>query len=258
MIRAPSDTDVPVHAMHEQPRIIVVDDEADLREMIGEYLSGHGFAIRLAADGASLGSLLAEAPADLVLLDVNMPGEDGFSIARHLRSTSDACIIMLTAAADVIDRVVGLEIGADDYITKPFDLRELLARIRSVLRRSEPSSASSALADRSAGEPDRVRFGNTTLVIGSRQLLRDDGSELKLTAMEFDLLLVFARHPNRVLSRDQLLEFAHNRGWEPFDRSIDIRITRIRRKVEVDPAKPRVIKTVRGSGYMFVPFMVGP
>lgn len=253
MIIPPSNTDMPLHAMNEQPRIIVVDDEAGLREMVGEYLSSHGFAIRLAADGASLRSLLADAPADLVLLDVNMPGEDGLSITRHLRSTSDAHIVMLTAADDVIDRVIGLEIGADDYITKPFDLRELRARIRSVLRRSGRAPVPSALADASAGDADHVRFGITTLDLGSRQLRHDDGSELKLTAMEFDLLLVFARHPNRVLSRDQLLEFAHNRGWEPFDRSIDIRIARIRRKIELDPTKPQSIKTVRGGGYMFVP-----
>ena len=253
MILPRSNTHVPLHAMNEQPRIIVVDDEAGLREMVGEYLSSHGFAIRLAADGASLRSLLADAPADLVLLDVNMPGEDGLSITRHLRTTSDAHIVMLTAADDVIDRVVGLEIGADDYITKPFDLRELRARIRSVLRRSGRAPVPGALADpSSAGNPDHVRFGITTLDLGARRLLRDDGSELKLTAMEFDLLLVFARHPNRVLSRDQLLEFAHNRGWEPFDRSIDIRIARIRRKIEVDPTKPQTIKTVRGAGYMFV------
>jgi DNA-binding response OmpR family regulator len=238
--------------MKEQPQIIVVDDEVGLREMVGEYLSGHGFATRLAADGASLRSLLAEAPADLVLLDVNMPGEDGLSITRHLRSTTDAQIIMLTAADDVVDKIIGLEVGADDYITKPFDLRELRARIRSVLRRSGRPLDASATAVAAAGSPDQVRFGITTLDLGSRRLLRDDGNELKLTAMEFDLLLVFARHPNRVLSRDQLLEFAHNRGWEPFDRSIDIRIARIRRKIEFDPTKPESIKTIRGAGYMFV------
>ena len=234
--------------MTEQPRIIVVDDEIGLREMVGEYLADHGFAIRLAGDGATLRALLDQAPADLVLLDVNMPGEDGLTITRYLRQTCNVLIIMLTAAGEVIDRVVGLELGADDYIAKPFDLRELRARIGSVLRRAArlPSAAEAEPAD-------CVRFGVATLDLGSRRLRRDDGAELKLTAMEFDLLLAFARHPNRMLSRDQLLDLAHNRGSEPFDRSIDIRITRIRRKIEVDPAKPQVIKTVRGGGYMFVP-----
>lgn len=234
--------------MTEQPRIIVVDDEIGLREMVGEYLANHGFAIRLAGDGATLRALLDQAPADLILLDVNMPGEDGLTITRYLRQTCNVLIIMLTAAGEVIDRVVGLELGADDYIAKPFDLRELRARIGSVLRRAArlPSAAEAEPAD-------CVRFGVATLDLGSRRLRRDDGAELKLTAMEFDLLLAFARHPNRMLSRDQLLDLAHNRGSEPFDRSIDIRITRIRRKIEVDPAKPQVIKTVRGGGYMFVP-----
>lgn len=234
--------------MADQARIIIVDDEPDLRDMVGEYLSTHGFAVRKAGDGAELRRLLVDAPADLVLLDVNMPGEDGFQIARHLRGTTDLPVIMLTAAGDVVDRVVGLEIGADDYITKPFDLRELRARIGSVLRRVERRGNSEDVGE----SADRVRFGVTVLDLGSRRLRHDDGTELKLTAMEFDLLLAFARHPNRVLSRDQLLEFAHNRDWEPFDRSIDIRITRIRRKIEIDPAKPQVIKTVRGGGYMFV------
>jgi DNA-binding response OmpR family regulator len=236
--------------MPEQPRIIVVDDEPGLREMVGEYLSNHGFAIRLAGDGAALRALLAEAPADLILLDLNMPGEDGLAITRHLRGSSDVRIIMLTAAGEVIDRVVGLEIGADDYIAKPFDLRELRARIGSVLRRA--ASAPVAEADE-APATERVRFGVATLDLHSRRLHHDDGTELKLTAMEFDLLVAFAQHPNRMLSRDQLLDLAHNRDAEPFDRSIDIRITRIRRKIEVDPAKPQVIKTVRGGGYMFVP-----
>jgi len=243
--------------MTEQRRIIVVDDEVDLREMVGEYLANHGYAVRLAGDGTSLRALLVESPADLIILDVNMPGEDGLAITRHLRSTSDVLIVMLTAADEVIDRVVGLEIGADDYITKPFDLRELRARVGSALRRAALARTPNAPAEAAADASDSVRFGNTILDLGSRRLRHDDGTELKLTAMEFDLLLAFARHPNRVLSRDQLLELAHNRGWEPFDRSIDIRITRIRRKIEADPTKPQTIKTVRGGGYMFVPSKAG-
>jgi two-component system phosphate regulon response regulator OmpR len=241
--------------MAEPSRLIVVDDEPGLREMVAEYLGKHGFAVRTAADGKALDACLAEAPADLVLLDIAMPGEDGLSIARRLRATTDLPIIMLTAADDVVDRVVGLEIGADDYIAKPFDLRELRARIGAVLRRVRraPRPATAAPpATEATGPTERVPFGKVTLDLAGRRLLRGDGAEVKLTAMEFDLLEAFARHPNRVLSRDRLLDLAHNRDWEPFDRSIDIRIARIRRKVEPDPSKPQVIKTVRGAGYMFV------
>jgi two-component system phosphate regulon response regulator OmpR len=232
-------------------RIVVVDDDGGVREMITDYLAQHGYEVRAAADGAALDRLLAEATPDLILLDVNMPGEDGFSIARRLRA-EDALlpIIMLTAMGEVVDRVVGLEIGTDDYIVKPFDLRELRARIGAVLRRSRVSSAPGK-----APAPDemrRVAFGTVTLDLESRRLVRADGSEERLTAMEFDLLQAFAKNPNRVLSRDKLLDLAHQKEMEPFDRSIDIRIARLRRKIEVDPAKPQVIKTERGGGYIFV------
>lgn len=240
----------------ERARLIAVDDEPELREMLTEYLARHGFDVRGAAGGHELDEMLAERPADLLLLDVNMPGEDGLSIARRLRMTSTVPIMMLTSASDVIDRVVGLEIGADDYVTKPFDLRELLARIRSVLRRAklEPATRANPVAE-SDGAPAsgrHVRFGSVRLDLDQRCLIRADGETSVLTAMEFDLLQAFAQHPDRVLNRDQLLDFAHNRGWEPFDRSIDIRVARIRRKIEIDPAKPEVIKTIRGVGYLFV------
>lgn len=237
-----------------QPSLIIVDDEADLRAMVAEYLGKQGFSVATANGGAELDARLEEGKPDLILLDVNMPGEDGFSIARRVRGRTDIPIIMLTAAEEVVDRVVGLEIGADDYITKPFDLREVRARIRSVLRRVR-LKASAAPEAAPAGQPPapRAPFGRVWLDLDGRCLVRPDGEQEMLTAMEFDLLAAFARNPHRVLSRDRLLDLAHHRGWEPFDRSIDIRVTRIRKKIEVDPAKPQVIKTVRGAGYIYVP-----
>jgi two-component system phosphate regulon response regulator OmpR len=236
--------------MSEGAQIIVVDDEAELRAMVAEYLTGQGFEVRAAASGAELDLRLAERPADLVILDVHMPGEDGLSIARRLRALSNVPILMLTAASDIVDRVLGLEMGADDYLTKPFDLRELRARVRTLLRRAAPAAAPPAPA---APDPDRyVQFGRVRLDLEGRQLIDGDNRAQRLTAMEFDLLEVFARHPDRPLSRDRLLSLAHNRDWDVFDRSIDIRVARLRRKVEPDPAKPTVIKTVHGVGYVFV------
>ena len=238
--------------MATQARLIVVDDEPDLRAMLAEYLGKYGFAVRTASGGRELDTWLADESPDLLILDVNMPDEDGFSIARRIRAQSSVPILMLTAAGDVIDRVVGLELGADDYITKPFDLRELRARIQAILRRVTAPPPPQPVQP----EPlpaSHVRFGPLLLDLDARRLLQQDGTELEITAMEFDLLAAFAQNPNRVLSRDRLLDLAHNRDWEPFDRSIDVRIARIRRKVESDPAKPQVIKTVRGAGYIFVP-----
>ena len=231
-------------------QIILVDDEPGLRELVEEYMSNHGFIVRSAASGAALDALFAEQRPDLVLLDVNLGPDDGFAIARRLRASQpDLPIIMLTAMGEVIDRVVGLELGADDYITKPFDLRELRARIRTILRRATP-----AKSERTTEEGrELVSFGHKSLDLSRRCLVDGHGQEEKLTAMEFDLLQAFARHPNRVLSRDQLLDLAHQRGTDPFDRSIDIRVTRIRRKIEEQPDKPQIIKTVRGSGYIYLP-----
>ena len=236
----------------ELRRIIVVDDEPALRDMVAEYLSNHGFEVQTAHSGQALNDRLSERRADLVLLDVNLGPDDGFAIARRLRASEpDLPIIMLTAMGEVIDRVVGLELGADDYVTKPFDLRELRARIRTVLRRAAPAEP---VAGSSANEArELISFGHKSLDLSKRCLVDADGREEKLTAMEFDLLQAFARHPNRVLSRDQLLDLAHQRGMDPFDRSIDIRVTRIRRKIEQQPDKPQIIKTVRGSGYIYLP-----
>jgi two-component system phosphate regulon response regulator OmpR len=185
----------------------------------------------------------------VVLLDLKLPGEDGLSLARWLREHHDLAIIMVTAAGEVVDRVVGLEVGADDYIGKPFDPRELRARLKSVLRRTRGGGKPA----KAAGANRRVKIGRCTLDLDTHQLLDKDGEELPLTSMEFDLLRVFAERPNQVLSRDQLLTHTRNREWEPFDRSIDIRIARLRKKIEADPEKPRLIKTVRGAGYIFIP-----
>jgi two-component system phosphate regulon response regulator OmpR len=238
--------------MTETAHILVVDDEADVREMLAEYLAPRGFAVATAADAAACRLHLERQPVDLVLLDVTMPGEDGLSLARHIRASGGIGIIMLTAAGTTVDRIVGLEIGADDYIAKPFDPREVLARIRSVLRRiaETPAKPGQAVAPTA---PRTVRIGRCLLDLDARTLSTLAGEDVPITAMEFDLLKAFAERPNRVLTRDQLLDLAHNRDWEPFDRSIDIRVTRIRRKIETNPQKPEVIKTVRGAGYMFVP-----
>jgi len=230
--------------------IAVVDDEPDIRETVGEYLEMKGYRVTRCDGGAALRGLLEGEKVDLVLLDITMPDEDGLSIGRYLNANTGIPFVMLTAAGEVIDRIIGLEMGADDYLAKPVDLRELLARIKAVLRRGERRREEND-AGSAAGAPQRVRFGRCTLDTAAHRLTGEDGLDIPITAMEFDLLKAFADHPNRVLSRDQLLDMAHNRGWEPFDRSIDIRIARLRRKIEPDPGKPQVIKTVRGAGYMF-------
>jgi len=232
-------------------RVLVVDDDAEVRGMLVEYLSTSGYEVSAAADGAAMREALARARPEVVLLDVNLPGEDGLSLARFLREHHDLGIIMVTAAGEVVDRIVGLEMGADDYVAKPFDLRELRARLKSVMRRVQGRSAAPPAP--AAGARDRVPVGQCLLDLKSRQLFDRDGRDIALTAMEFDLLKAFVEHPNQVLSRDQLLTLTRNREWEPFDRSIDIRIARVRRKVEADPDNPRTIRTVRGAGYMFVP-----
>lgn len=229
------------------PHIVVVDDEADLRDAVREYLVDHGYAVSTADGGESLRAIMSERAVDLVLLDIRMPGEDGLSIARYLRSRGPLGVIMLTANRDTVDRVIGLEVGADDYLPKPFDLRELLARVRAVLRRvSSPEAPPATMGH-------EVRFGRCMLNLDARKLYELDGIEVPLTAMEFDLLKTFAEHPNRVLSRDRLLDLAHNMDMSPFDRSIDMRIGRLRRKIEPEPKLPQIIKTVRGAGYIFVP-----
>jgi DNA-binding response OmpR family regulator len=227
--------------------VLVVDDDPAVRKMLVEYLSAHGYEVRQAASGEAMRAELARAAPAVVLLDIGLPGEDGLTLARYLRERHDVGIIMVTGAGDVVDRVAGLEVGADDYIAKPFDPRELRARIKSVLRRLEGKQQATSKAQ------PRVAVGRCLLDLKSRTLSDAKGREIPITAMEFELLKALIDHPNQVLSRDQLLTLTRNREWEPFDRSIDIRITRLRRKVEEDPAHPRAIRTVRGAGYMFIP-----
>jgi two-component system phosphate regulon response regulator OmpR len=231
-------------------RVLIVEDDREVREAVADYLDSHGYACSQAGDGKAMRAALTEAVPDLVLLDLRLPGEDGLSLARWLRDNHEVAIIMVTGAGDVVDRVVGLEVGADDYLGKPFDFRELLARVKSVLRRGGGKGDKKPAK---GGATKRVTIGACQLDLDTHQLIGRKGEEIPLTGMEFDLLRVFAEHPNRVLSRDQLLTLTRNREWEPFDRSIDIRIARLRRKIEVDPEKPRTIKTVRGAGYIFIP-----
>ncbi|HYX64791.1 MAG TPA: response regulator [Burkholderiales bacterium] len=228
-------------------RVLVVDDDPAIRKMLTDYLSQHGYQVATAANGAAMRVEIARAVPAVVLLDVGLPGEDGLSLARYLRERFEVGIIMVTGADEVIDRVAGLEVGADDYIAKPFDPRELRARLKSVLRRvaAKPAAAAAVRA--------KVSVGRCFLDLKSRTLSDARGREIPVTAMEFELLKALIEHPNQVLSRDRLLTLTRNREWEPFDRSIDIRITRLRRKLEDDPARPRAIRTVRGAGYMFVP-----
>ncbi len=237
-------------ALSESTHIVVVDDEPDIRETLREYLDLHGFRVSTADGGVALREIVDRDSVDLVVLDISMPGEDGLSLARFLREHTSVAIVMLTAAGEVVDRIVGLEMGADDYVAKPPDLRELLARIKAVLRRTAGVGARAGIAP---AVDERVRFGECRLDLDAHKLFDGEGNEVAITSMEYDLLKAFADHPRRVLSRDQLLEMAHGRGWEPFDRSIDIRVARIRRKIERDPSKPQVIRTVRGAGYMYVP-----
>ena len=235
----------------EKGHIIVCDDEPDIREMIGEYLGRQGYDVSLAEGGAALRSILEDSHADLVVLDINMPGEDGLSLARFLRERGGTGIVMLTASGDVVDRIVGLEMGADDYLAKPVDLRELLARIRAVMRRAGEGAGSDDGGSRSQESAASVRFGNCLLDLEAGRLFREDGEEVPLTAMEFRLLKVFATHRSRVLNRDQLLDLTHGRAEAPFDRSVDMQVSRLRHKIETNPKEPELIKTVRGGGYVF-------
>jgi two-component system OmpR family response regulator len=238
--------------MSRNQHIVVVDDEAPAREMVGDYLKLHGFDVTMCDGGASLRACIAKQMPDLIVLDLNMPEEDGLSIVRTLKAQSGVPVIMLTATASPIDRVVGLELGADDYLAKPCELRELLARVRSVLRRSATPvpAAGQGAAD---GARAKIRFGTKWLDIDAQTLRDDEGNEHPLASSEFALLRAFAENPKRVLTRERLLELAEARDREAFDRAIDVRITRIRRKIEPDPQHPSVIRTVRGSGYLFSP-----
>ena len=229
------------------PRVLVVDDDPALRELLADYLGASGFVVDAAADGVQMRQRIATARPDVLVLDLMLPGEDGLSLARELRRTSNLPILMLSARGEEIDRVVGLEVGADDYLAKPFGPRELLARLRALLRRARPASPAGAPAD---PPPERYRFGPYTLDASAWRLLRGR-EEVAVTSAEFALLKAFVQHPGRVLSRDALVEWLKGYERDAFDRSIDVRVTRLRRKIEPDPAHPVYIRTVRGEGYLF-------
>lgn len=234
--------------------VLIVDDESRIRKVLRRYLLEEGFKVSDAGDGASTRAVLAKEAIDLVLLDLTMPGEDGLSLARHIRQQSDIPIIMLTGKGDLIDRVAGLETGADDYILKPFELREVLARIRSVLRRTaRPTLDSSTITSATAGEntSEVLIFEGWQLDLFKRELRRATGGSVALTTGEFELLLAFAKNPNRVLNRNQLIDLVKGREWAAYDRGVDTQVMRLRKKIEADPQNPSLIKTVRGAGYVF-------
>jgi two-component system OmpR family response regulator len=232
--------------------IAVLDDEADITQMLAGYLTSHGFRVTELHTGPALMALMAVDTPALVLLDLGLPGEDGFVIARRLREHWRCGLVIVTGRGDAIDKVVGLEVGADDYVTKPFDLRELLARVKAVLRRLAPGAAG---LDGAGSEAPRTRlaFLGWELDTAARRLVDPQGRPVALTSGEFDLLAVFARHPGRVLSRDFLLEATRGREAAPFDRTIDVQVGRLRKKLEADPEDPQIIKSVRGAGYILVP-----
>jgi len=234
--------------------IAVLDDELDITALLSGYLQGQGFRVSAVHSGAALMSLMTADPPVLVLLDLGLPGEDGFSIARQLREHHRCGLIIVTGRGDAIDKVVGLEVGADDYVTKPFDLRELLARIKAVLRRLSPAEAPAGTpaAATTAPRPQHSFLG-WTLDTAARRLTAPGGQDVPLTAGEFDLLVAFVRHAGRVLSRDFLLESTRGREAAPFDRTIDVQVGRLRKKLEADAENPQIIKSVRGAGYIFVP-----
>jgi DNA-binding response OmpR family regulator len=239
--------------------IAVLDDDADITELLGNYLRGQGFRVSETHKGAALMALMADDTPDLVLLDLGLPGEDGFAIARRLREHWQCGLVIVTGRGDAVDKIVGLEIGADDYVTKPFDLRELLARIKAVLRRTDGKAYAGAAAPRPPTVPgvepparECCRFAGWLLDLRARRLHSPAGAEVALTNGEFELLAVFASHPERVLSRDFLLENTRGREAGPFDRTVDVQIGRLRKKIEPDPQDPRILKSVRGAGYILV------
>ena len=228
------------------PHILVVDDDPDIRELLRDCLEREGFRVSEAHDSASMNARLASGGIDLVTLDLLLGGENGLALAAGIKAGYACPIVMITGKGDMIDRVVGLEIGADDYIAKPFHPREVVARIRAVLRRAHPPAAKPA-----ASQPDRLAFGDWVLDLGRRELQSAPHATRELTTAEFNLLEAFARRPHRVLSRDVIMDLLKGYDWTPMDRSIDALISRLRRKIEIDPDNPKLIKTVRGTGYVF-------
>jgi two-component system, OmpR family, response regulator len=233
----------------ETQRILVVDDDVRICRLLTRILTAEGYAVETVGSGQAMRRTLLTRTFDLIILDLRLPGEDGLTLAQRLRAESDVPLIMLTGRNEQVDKVVGLEIGADDYVTKPFDRRELVARIRSILRRSQMRRATVDASDRGKSI---IKFGGWTLNLDRRELTESGGDKTELTTFEFQLLSVLVKRPRQLLSRDQILELVASRHWTPSDRSIDVHIGKLRRKLRDDPCNPRLIKTIRGIGYMFV------
>ncbi len=232
----------------DKPRIMVVDDDAEIRELLQAYLEKNGLSVATVADGVEMRRALSQERPDLLILDIMLPGDDGLSLCRELRAnaeTAELPIIMLTARGEDMDRILGLEMGADDYLPKPFNPRELLARIKVVLRRAQRGHTASRV-----GEVERLHFAGWTLDLTGRHLIDRNGVVVPLSGGEYRLLRIFLEHPNRVLSRDQILDLLHGREWMPFDRSIDVQISRLRKRLHDDGKRPDIIRTVRGEGYV--------
>ena len=230
------------------PRVLIVDDDPDLCDLLSEYLAANGLTVAAAGDGAAMRQAMARQMPDVVVLDLILPGEDGLSLARELRARSEVGILMLSARGEEMDRVIGLEVGADDYVAKPFSPRELLARVRALLRRTRAATTAAT----PVAIPERYCFGPFALDIAAHRLLRD-GLEVHITTAEFELLRVFVERPNRVLNRDDIIDLLKGYDRDPFDRTVDIRVTRLRRRIEANPSHPTYIRTVRGEGYLFTP-----
>jgi two-component system phosphate regulon response regulator OmpR len=228
--------------------VLIVDDDPDLCDLLSEYLAANGLTVAAAGDGAAMRQAMARQMPDVVVLDLMLPGEDGLSLARELRARSEVGILMLSARGEEMDRVIGLEVGADDYVAKPFSPRELLARVRALLRRTRAATTAAT----PVAIPERYCFGPFALDIAAHRLLRD-GLEVHITTAEFELLRVFVERPNRVLNRDDIIDLLKGYDRDPFDRTVDIRVTRLRRRIEANPSHPTYIRTVRGEGYLFTP-----
>lgn len=231
--------------MENPAQILIVDDDRDISTLLAEYLEKNGYKALTAGDGKAMWKVLDESRIDLIVLDLNLPGDDGLTLCRNLRARSNIPIVMLTARGEPVDRILGLEMGADDYLPKPFEPRELFARIRSVLRRTQALPPGMQ-----ASEPQQIRFAGWTMDYTARHLINPEGVVVALSGAEFRLLKIFLDHANRVLSRDQLLNLTHGRDADPFDRSIDLQISRLRQKLGEDARSPQIIKTVRNEGYV--------